>query len=57
MNNISLRDRILNAESKEQVKELLDEGMSYKFATPTTRRRWGRAAVVRLAELQKGNGN
>ncbi len=56
MNNVSLRDRILNAESTEEIDKLLVEGESYEFVSDATYRRWLRAKIRRFQELQqKGN--
>jgi hypothetical protein len=56
MNNVSLRDRILNAESAEEIKQLLIEGEGYQFASDATIGRWLRSATRRRIELQqKGN--
>jgi hypothetical protein len=49
----SLRDRILEANSEKQVDELLAEGAAYQFASPTTRRKWEKAARRRKRELNE----
>jgi hypothetical protein len=49
---MSLRDRILAAQSEEEITKLLAEGEQYKFASFTTKRKWDKAIARRLTELK-----
>jgi len=48
----SLRERILQADSEQQIDELMQEGASYQFAHAATRRRWARAAINKRRQLK-----
>lgn len=48
---LSLRDRILQATTKQEIAELLAEGDTYEFASHPTRGRWNVAAITRRREL------
>lgn len=50
-NHKSLRDRILSATNKIEVAGLLEEGLTYKFASESTKTRWQKAARLRLQQL------
>ena len=52
-NKIGLRQRILNASSKEEVQNLLKEGKSYKDASSFISHRWDLAASRRIEVLEK----
>jgi hypothetical protein len=51
MNTPSLRDRIRNASSTQEVYALLEEGKNYRHASGNTREKWTVAAAVRIAAL------
>lgn len=51
-NQVSLLERIKNAESNEELLKLIDEGNEYKFASDKTRRRWEKAAARRTLDLE-----
>ena len=50
---LSIRDAILNAPTKEAIQKLLLHGITLKGASASTRRRWNRAAKRRTAELKE----
>ena len=47
----SLRNRISSARTASAIDKLLDEGKTYEFATPKTKRRWAVIAAKRRGEL------
>lgn len=52
MNKISLRDRMKEANSVEELNALLNEGRGYRFASNKTRNRIRRAAQARFKMLK-----
>jgi hypothetical protein len=50
---MSLKERIRNAESIQEIEKILAEGTKYQFAAPSTQRKWVRAAHKRAKELEK----
>lgn len=53
----SLKTQIEEATSSQEIESLLDKGSKYEFASPATRRRWGRAAEARKAEIGREKKN
>jgi hypothetical protein len=47
----SLNDRIRAATTTKEVIETLAGGRDYTYAHPRTKRKWGRVALERMAEL------
>ena len=52
-NKLGLRQRILQASSKDEIATLLKEGKAYKDASSMLVRRWDIAANRRIASLEK----
>jgi len=50
---MSLRNQILEAKSEEEVKELLEKGKTFKYASEKTRRKWDKAAKSTIKVLRK----
>lgn len=51
-NQVSLLERIKNAENNEELLMLTDEGNEYYFASDKTRRRWKKAIARRTLDLE-----
>lgn len=47
----SLRDKIVNAKSKDEVEACLQEGKTYKYASTKTIRRWRAFAQKKISSL------
>ncbi len=52
-NQVSLLERIKNAESNKELLMLINEGNGYKFASDKTKRRWMKATARRTLDLKK----
>lgn len=52
-NKVSLLDRIKRAESNDELLELTEEGFGYEYASTNTQVKWGKAILIRKAELEK----
>jgi hypothetical protein len=50
---MSLKDRIKEANSVEELEELIKEGVRYQFASPGIRRKWAREAQKRAQQIGK----
>ena len=50
-----LREKIKNANSKEEIDELLKTGKNFEFASVETKRAWLSTAKFRLAQLSSNN--
>lgn len=50
-----LREKIKNANSKEEIDELLKTGKNFEFASVETKRAWISTSKFRLAQLSSNN--
>lgn len=51
---MGLKQRILAAQSEQEIEKLMDEGETYLMANEKTRRQWRRAANNRYNEIVRG---
>ena len=56
MNKVyGLREKIKNANSKEEIDELLKTGKNFEFASVETKRAWVSTAKFRIAQLSSND--